>query len=241
MALLPLQSKLSPATVPHLATGDNYSNRAVNQDDKENLEQEMIYATNAVETAAIGGRTAICRLICDAILKGAIEPIRKFHRQHKENDETKQIKEAAFTLPRLNEAAQRVATVIANEPPAQMPVLHGLVHETATKTISAMERRIQSLEDQLKAVSGKNKANKVRGDGTKKSPQSILKNKGTPTASKKSAPKKSAPKQSAPKETADDQDASNNNSAHAKGKKKQRKCSNSFDGEKASTSTNWRK
>ncbi len=66
-----------------------------------------------------------------------------------------------------------------------------------------MERQIQSLEDQLKAVSCNTKARKVKGNGMKKKPQSILKNKGTPTASKKSAPKKSTPKKSTPKESAD--------------------------------------
>ena len=114
----------------------------------------MVDATNAVKTAAIGGRATICRLIYDAVFKGTIEPIRKFHLQRKENEETKRIK-AAFTLPRLNEAAQRVATIIAKEPPAQMPVLRGLVNETANKATSAMEQHIQSLEDQLKAAAGK--------------------------------------------------------------------------------------
>ncbi len=99
----------------------------------------MIDVTNAVETAAIGGRAAICHLICGAVFKGTIKPIQKIHLQRKENDETKRIN-AAFTLPRLNKAAQRVATIIANEPPAQMPVLRGLVQKTAIKTTSAMER-----------------------------------------------------------------------------------------------------
>jgi hypothetical protein len=39
-------------------------------------EQEMINATNAVKTAAIGGRATICHLILDAINKGTIEPIK---------------------------------------------------------------------------------------------------------------------------------------------------------------------
>jgi hypothetical protein len=43
----------------------------------------MMDATNSVETAAIGGRVAICHLICGAIFKGAIKPIQKFHLQHK--------------------------------------------------------------------------------------------------------------------------------------------------------------
>ena len=36
------------------------------QDDKKE-EQEMVNATNAVKTAAIGGRTAVSRLIYDAV------------------------------------------------------------------------------------------------------------------------------------------------------------------------------
>jgi hypothetical protein len=51
------------------------------QDNGKN-KQEMI-ATNAVKTAAIGGRAIICRLILDAINKGTIEPIQKFHLQCK--------------------------------------------------------------------------------------------------------------------------------------------------------------
>jgi hypothetical protein len=103
-----------PTTITHLATGDNNVNRTETLFDEENdLEQEMMDATNAVETVAIGGRAAICRLIRGAIFKGTIKPIQKFHLQRKENDKTKRIK-SAFTLPCLNEAAQNAATVIAN-------------------------------------------------------------------------------------------------------------------------------
>jgi hypothetical protein len=126
----------------------------------------MINATNAVKTAAIGGRAAVSRLIYDAIYKGTIKPIQKFHLQRKENKETKQIK-AAFTLSSLNKTAQCVATVIANKPPTQMPILRGLVNETATKATSAMECCIKSLKDQLKAAVGKtpNGAKNKRGMG----------------------------------------------------------------------------
>ena len=196
-------------------------------DDNEEEEQEMIDATNAVETATIGGRAAVCRQIYEAIQKGTIEPIRKFHLQRNENEETKRIK-AAFTLPRLNEAAQRVATVIANEPPAQMPVLRGLVNETATKATAAMERRIKSLEDQLKSATGKTPtgAKKVKGDGKK--PQSILKKKGNPAAKKTTALRNT-------------QDENSKDSAHAKGKKKPKGRKVSFEKKKAASRTNSRK
>ena len=93
-----------------------------NQDDNDEEVQEMVDATNAVKTAAIGGRAAICRQIYDAVMNGTVKPIHKFHLQRNENEETKRIK-ASFTLPCLNEAAQHVASVIANEPAAQMLVL----------------------------------------------------------------------------------------------------------------------
>jgi hypothetical protein len=124
----------------------------------------MINATNAVKTAAIGGRAAVSHLIYDAAFKSTIKLIQKFHLQRKENEKTKQIK-AAFTLPRLNKATQHVATLIANKPPVQMPILRGLINETATKATSAMERYIESLKDQLKAAVGKtpNGAKKIQG------------------------------------------------------------------------------
>ena len=201
-------------------------------DDNEEEEQEMIDATNAVVTAAIRGSVAVCRLIYKAIYKGTIEPISKFHLQRNKNKETKRIK-AAITLPRLNEAAQRVATVNANEPPAQMPVLRGLVNETATKATAAMERRIKSLEDQLKSATGKKTptgAKKVNGDG-KKLPQSILKKKGYLAAKKTTALRSPH----------DAQDENSKDSMRAKGKKKPKGRKVSFNGEKATKPTKLRK
>ncbi len=100
-----------PAQDPHLAPGNEQlvvvigdNQQPDNQDDEEE-EQMMMDATNAVKTAAIGGRATVCHLIYDAVFKGTIEPILKFHKQRKENEETKRIK-TAFTLPRLNKAAQ---------------------------------------------------------------------------------------------------------------------------------------
>jgi hypothetical protein len=123
------------------------------QDDEEE-EQELINATNTVKTAAIGGRGAVSHLIYDTVFKGTIKPIHTFHLQRQGNEETKRIK-AKFTIPRLNEAAKQVASIIANKPPAQMPILRGIINETATKATSAMERCIKSLKDQLKAAVGK--------------------------------------------------------------------------------------
>ncbi len=130
----------------------------------------MINATNSVITAAIGGRATICCLILDAINKGTIEPIQKCHLQRKENNKTKRIK-AAFNLPRLNKAVQCVATIIANEPPAQMPVLCRIIQETTAKSASAMEHCLQSLNDQLKAIQGGKKSpKKLRATGQRRPP-----------------------------------------------------------------------
>jgi hypothetical protein len=59
-----------PTTITYLATGDINANRTETLFDEENdLEQEMMDATNAGETAAIRGRAAICHLICGAIFR----------------------------------------------------------------------------------------------------------------------------------------------------------------------------
>jgi hypothetical protein len=110
-----------------------------------------------------------------------------------------------------------------------MPVLCGLVQETATKDASALERHLQSLEDQLKAVKPGKQQNpkKVKGDGRKKNPQGILKNKGTPAATKKSAPSISP----------DNQGTNNSTTVCAKGKKKTKGCKVSFNGKKAAKPT----
>ncbi len=68
-----------PATVTYLATGNVNVNCTEILFNKENgLEQEMMDATNTVKTVAIGGRVAICRLICGAIFKGTIKPLQNF-------------------------------------------------------------------------------------------------------------------------------------------------------------------
>jgi hypothetical protein len=171
--------------------------------------------------------------IYDAIHKGTTDPILKFYKQCNENDKARRIK-AAFTSPRLSNAAQRVASVIANKPAIPMPVLHGLVNKTMSKSTLALECCIQLLKDQLKKAVASNKssgAKNVKGNGKNK-PKSILRNKGTPAAPKKSAPKKSAPKKSAP-----NQDAATKGSARAKEEKKPRGQKVSFNGKKAKRPT----
>ena len=99
-----------------------------------------------------------------------------------------------------------------------MPVLRGLIDESATKATSAMERRIKSLEDQLKAASN-NKAKKSKGDGKKKE------KKGTPAAPKKT---------NAPKAPRNVQDDNNKDTACDKEREKNKgRRKKSSDGKKA--------
>jgi hypothetical protein len=76
---------------------------------------------------------------------------------------------------------------------------------------------------------------KVKGN-KKNQPKSILRNKGTPAAPKKSAPKKSTPKKSTP-----DQDAANKDSARAKEGEKPRGQKVSISGKKAKQPTSSQK
>jgi hypothetical protein len=73
---------------------------------------------------------------------------------------------------------------------------------------------------------------KVKGDGTKKTPMGILKNKDTPAATKK---------KSTLSVVAPNLGVNNSTSAHAKGKKKSRGRKVSFDGKKAAKPTKLRK
>ena len=110
-----------------------------------------------------------------------------------------------------------------------------VIDETTSKKTAAVERRIQSLEDKLKASNIK--AKKVNGDGT----NSILR-KGTPIAEKSNAHENSNTKKRTPKKSSKsgspNHDANNNGSARGKGKKNGKGRKVSFDGKKAASRTN---
>ncbi len=208
---------------------------------EENEDEEMVNMVNALlAEETIGGRTTLLDLIQKTYIDSIITPLEVFHEQIKKNDEVKRIK-AAFTSARLNDTAERVADVIGREPPAQQPVLRGLIDETTSKKTAAMERKIKSLEDKLDAISSK--AKKVNGGGMKT--KSILR-KGTPIAKKSSAPPESIINRETQKKLANstlpkDRVGNNNGSARGKGKKNGKGRKVSFAGKKADTRTNSRK
>ena len=193
----------------------------------EDVPDENMSDTN--DESIAGGTEEIHRLTFNTIVRSVYDPIQAFYDQCKLNEGDKRIK-AAIAPIRITETASRVATVLGNEKPAPKPVLRGLIDETTAKKTDNMERRIQSLEDKLKAAISK----KVNGDGTK--PKNTLR-KGTPIAEKTTAPKTTT----TPIKGRRGRDASNNDaeSGIQKSKRKGRKVS--FGGKKGATNTNSRK
>ncbi len=143
-----------------------------------------------------------------------------------------------ITLPRLSDTAQQVAQVVASEQPAKRPVLWGLIQETASKSTSDLEKRLQSLEDKLKAATlkaNKTAAKNKKGNETKSPPKSILRKKGKP-ATPTQLPKKKSAKSNAPTQGCKD----NTTMRGSKKKKPKQRCI-SFDGNNDSHCTNLHK
>ena len=69
----------------------------------------------------------------------------------------------AFRSAGLTDTAKLIANIIGRKPPAQQPVLWGLIDKTTSKKAAAMEQQIQLLEYKLKASNIK--AKKVNSDG----------------------------------------------------------------------------
>ena len=139
----------------------------------------------------------MCVLLLFLIQQAIANPITEFHRIHKVNDESKRI--AVSIIPRqLSDAAQRIATVVQAERPADRPVLCGLIREQADKSIKEIRKHLQSLETKAAQDNGKNSGRpttpkNVSGNGNKKrttkstpktTTKSILRTPGTAAATK---------------------------------------------------------
>ena len=111
------------------------------------------------------------------------------------NNESKRI--AVAIIPRqLSDSAQRIATVVQAERPANPPVLCGLIREQANKSMKEMRKRLQLLEAKAGQDNGKNSGcpttpKNANSDGNKKTitkstpkttTKSILRTPGTAAA-----------------------------------------------------------
>ena len=134
-----------------------------NPNQEQLQDEEMVIALEGIEQeVAISGRTTLYQLINKVYIDSIITPLKDFHTQLKSNAKTKRIKNA-FTSAGLTDTAERIANIIGREPPAQQPVLWGLIDETTSKKTAAMEQQIQSLEDKLKASNIKAKKSTAMG------------------------------------------------------------------------------
>ena len=134
-----------------------------NPNQKQIQDKEMLNAPDGIEQIVdIGGRTTQYQLITKVYIDCIVTPLKEFHAQLKRNAKTKRIK-TAFTSAVLTETTECVANIIGHKPPAQQPVLWGLVDETKSKKTAAMEQQIQPLEDKLKASNIKAKKSTAMG------------------------------------------------------------------------------
>jgi hypothetical protein len=117
---------------PPLPSEDENENAiVVHNANQEQLEdKEMVNALEEVEQeVAIGGRTTLYQLIMKTYIDSIVIPLEEFHAQLKRNSEVKRIKNA-FTSAGLTDTAKHVADIIGRKPPAQQPVLRGLIDKT---------------------------------------------------------------------------------------------------------------
>ena len=164
-----------------------------------NKEMDNKFATQDKNTAAatniVGGRSTIHTLLLFLIQQAISNPITEFHCVHKVNNESKRI--AVAIIPRqLSDSAQRIATVVQAERPANPPVLCGLIREQANKSMKEMRKRLQLLEAKAGQDNGKNSGcpttpKNANSDGNKKTitkstpkttTKSILRTPGTAAA-----------------------------------------------------------
>jgi hypothetical protein len=111
-----------------------------NPNQEQLQDKEMVNALDEVEQeVAIGGRTILYQLINKVYINSIVTPLEEFHAQLKRNAKTKRIKNA-FTSAGLTDTAERVANIIGRKPPAQKPVLWGLIDKTTSKKTAAMEQ-----------------------------------------------------------------------------------------------------
>ena len=148
------------------------------------------------------------------------DAITKFNDQAKINDEALRIKKA-LTPATMSQSAARVSILLNKEAPVAPPILRGLIQEESTnvtaKTLELLQRRLQSTEDKLSAMT---KSKKAGGGGTKA--KTNTPRTGTPIAAKSNAQAKTnTPKESSKKksEQKSNKSSSKKNSSKSKSRR----------------------
>ncbi len=115
----------------------------------EDVPMESVGITGLI----IGGRTPIINALKALINVGIIVPLKQFYAYIIINKQERWIAKAT-TKPNLEQAAERIAAVVAAERPANRPTLKGLIHEDVDKTTEELCCRVQSLKVKLMAKNG---------------------------------------------------------------------------------------
>ena len=179
-------------------TPTNQTNATQNVVGNQDNDVDMDDIVQAYSNDIVGGRMYVLRQSWMAIQGTLHEAILKFNVQMKKNDEALRIKKALTPIT-MSESAARISTLLTKEAPVAPPILRGLIQEESTnvsaKTLKDLQRRLQSTEDRLSAMT---KSKKAGGGGTK--PKSILRT-GTPIAAKSNAHSKTTAKDSSKKKS----------------------------------------
>ena len=220
-------SSSSQATCTTLTLVDDTTSPADQTDDTQpSLENDvdMEDIAQAYRNDIVGGRMYVLRQTWMAIQGTLHDAIIKFNDQAKTNDEALRIKKALTPIT-MSQSAARVSTLLNKEAPVAPPILRGLIQEESTnvtaKTLEQLQRRLQSTEDKLSAMT---KSKKAGGGGTKtkNTPRT-----GTPIAANSNAQSKTTPKKSSKKKSEQQSDKSSSKKKSNKSKSRRDRDANS--------------
>ena len=220
-------SSSSQATCTTLTLVDDTASPADQTDDTQPSSEndvDMEDIAQAYRNDIVGGRMYVLRQTWMAIQGTLHDAIIKFNDQAKTNDEALRIKKALTPIT-MSQSAARVSTLLNKEAPVAPPILRGLIQEESTnvtaKTLEQLQRRLQSTEDKLSAMT---KSKKAGGGGTKtkNTPRT-----GTPIAANSNAQSKTTPKKSSKKKSEQQSNKSSSKKKSNKSKSRRDRDANS--------------
>ena len=215
-------SSSSQAICTTLTLVDDTTSPADQTDDTPSSENDvdMDDIAQSYSNDIVGGKMYVLRQTWMAIQGTLHDAITKFNDQAKINDEALRIKKA-LTPATMSQSAARVSILLNKEAPVAPPILRGLIQEESTnvtaKTLELLQRRLQSTEDKLSAMT---KSKKAGGGGTKA--KTNTPRTGTPIAAKSNAQAKTnTPKESSKKksEQKSNKSSSKKNSSKSKSRR----------------------